>query len=258
MGDESFEKELLSEAERIIGAADAKGITLRLLGAIAIRHHSETARKDMARHLTDLDFIGYGKERKKIDSLLQELGYTPDWAFNTLHPSNIRFRRNSGTSNIGVDIWLDVFEMCHRFDFTRRLHLDKPTLPITDLLMTKLQIVELNEKDVKDIFSLVLDHKVAESDEDTESINVRHLQEICGKDWGIYKTFTMNINKIMPMIGTYLPLDEQRKTVNSRLTEILERIEKAPKSMGWKMRAVVGEKQIWYETPEQLRNTQKI
>jgi hypothetical protein len=256
MKDEVFEKELFSEADRIVSAADARGITLRLIGAIAIRLHSETARKDMSRDLTDLDFVGYGKERKKIDSMLQELGYDADWAFNTLHPSNIRF--NIKASELHIDIWLDIFEMCHRFDFTHRLHLDKPTLPVTDLLMTKLQIVESNEKDVKDIFSLVLDHDLAENDEDTEHINVKYFQELCSKDWGIYKTFTTNIIKIMPMVDSYVLLEEQRALVKSRLTALLEDIEKTPKKMSWKLRAMVGEKQIWYETPEQLRHQRTV
>lgn len=258
MRDKSFEKELLSEADRIISAVDNKGITLRLIGAIAIRRHSETARREMARDLTDLDFIGYGKERRKIENSLQELGYIPDWAFNTLHPSNIRFNRNSGELNIGVDIWLDVFEMCHRFDFAPRLQLDKPTLPITDLLMTKLQIVQLNEKDVKDILSLTLDHELGENDKDTERINVKYLQEICGKDWGIYKTFTSSITKIISMVDSYVLLEEQRALVKSRLTELLEKIEKVPKSLSWKLRARIGERQIWYETPEQLRHQRTI
>jgi hypothetical protein len=124
--------------------------------------------------------------------------------------------------------------------------------------MTKLQIVQLNEKDVKDILSLTLDHELGENDEDTERINVKYLQEICGKDWGIYKTFTSSITKIISMVDSYVLLEEQRALVKSRLTELLEKIEKAPKSLSWKLRARIGERQIWYETPEQLRHQRTI
>lgn len=253
-----FETELLSEATHIIDFAESKNVTLRLIGAIAIRIHSETARKQMARKLTDLDYIGLGKDRKKIEELFKELEYVPDWPFNTLHPTRLKFDKvTSGKSkNISVDVWLDSFEMCHKFDFTDRLHLDKPTVPITDLLMTKLQIIQLNEKDVKDIFSLFLDHELGESDNDRECINVKYMQEICGRDWGVYKTFTTNINKISSLLDSFSIPDDERNNVKLKLSKLDAELKRCPKNLSWKLRAIVGERMTWYSLPELPRKVE--
>jgi len=253
MSNKLFEKELQSEADRILNASDARGLTLRLIGAIAVRLHSESAKKELARDLTDLDFIGLGKERKEIENLFKELGYIADWSFNTLHPLRLRFKRKFEERYINVDIWLDAFEMCHRFDFTKRLHLDKPTLPVTDLLMTKLQIVQLTEKDLKDVFSLLLDHELCENNNNIECINVKYLQEICSKNWGIYKTFISNIAKIASMLENFSLRKEQKELLKLRLTQLEEGIEKAPKSISWRLRAIIGEKIRWYNMPENIR-----
>ena len=48
--------------------------------------------------------------------------------------------------------------MCHRLDLRSRLHIAGPALNPADLLLTKLQIVELNRKDAIDMIALLLAH----------------------------------------------------------------------------------------------------
>jgi len=148
-----------------------------------------------------------------------------------------------------VDIFLDVFEMCHKFDFRDRLELEPRTISVSDLLSTKLQIVEINEKDIKDILVMLLDHDIS-VEESADKINASYIAKLCAEDWGIYKTFTTNLNRT-PEFAQRLSLnDEQRTRIIERAESIRKSIESAPKSMGWKMRATVGERRRWYELPE--------
>ena len=236
------------EAERILKGAETKGVTLRLLGGMAVYLRCPSAsRPPLSRRYVDIDVMGRRKEVARINQLFKELGYRPRERFNALHGSRLIF--NDMKNQRRVDVFLDVFQMCHKFDFRDRLGLEPTTIPLSDLLCTKLQIVEINEKDVKDIFAILLDHEIAER-AGPDSIDASYVSKLCAEDWGIYKTFTVNLAKL----GGYadaIGLDpEQRKRVAERTARLKGSIEAAPKSMGWKMRASVGERKRWYELPE--------
>jgi hypothetical protein len=236
--------------DKILSVAKDESVTLRLLGATAIRSRSETAKKmSQSRKLTDLDFVAYKKDRKKIEEIFARLGYAPNSTFNMLHGDE---RLMFFGSDFKIDVWLEVFRMAHTFNFKDRLAVDNLTLPLSDLLMTKLQIVELNEKDVRDLICLLNDHDLSENDENLEMINIKRLADESQKNWGVYKTFTMNLNKIRTLLPKYEAeatlIDSQ--LVLDRIDRILSSVEAAPKGVGWKMRAKIGEKKPWYETPD--------
>jgi hypothetical protein len=236
------------EAERILQGAEAKGITLRLLGGMAVSIRCPSASKPpLSRHRVDIDVVGRRKEVAKINQLFRELGYKPRERFNALHGSRLIF--NDIKNQRRVDVFLDVFQMCHKFDFRDRLALEPKTIPLSDLLSTKLQIVEINEKDVKDIFAMLLDHEVSEG-EGSDTINASYISKICAEDWGVYKTFTMNLERLAKYVEGIGLDQEQNKRIADRARKLKSSIEAAPKSMGWKIRAAVGERKKWYELPE--------
>lgn len=146
-----------------------------------------------------------------------------------------------------VDIFLDLFEMCHKFNFKDRLEIEKYTISLADMLATKLQIVELNEKDIKDILSLLTDYDVGDIDSGT--INGSYLAKICSDNWGIYKTFTLNLDKIHSTLPQWDLDPGQNKLVITRIERLKRAIETEPKSLKWRMRAKVGERAVWYELP---------
>lgn len=241
---------LYDEAQKILNGANEHGVTLRLLGAIAVRLHSETARKRNAeRHLTDLDFMARASERAKIEKFFSDLGYDTPGMFNKLHGAE-RLKFWNDQTKLNVDIFF-AFRMCHTFDFSKRLRLDSRTLTVSDLLMTKLQIVQQNEKDVIDIISLVGDHDLGQEDE-LERINAKYISNLCSQDWPIWRTFTMSIDKVIPLVGTYEPEPERKRIVVDRLKRLREQMDSVPKSMGWKVRAKVGDRKKWYEEPTVL------
>jgi hypothetical protein len=242
-------QDIVKEAQRIVDEADKRGITLRLFGGMAIRFRCPSAtHRGLQRKYADIDVMGLSKQSKDIKKLFVELGYTPRQIFNAMQ-GNRRLIFNDIEQGRRVDIFLDVFEMCHRFDFKNRLTLDKPTIPLVDLLATKLQVVEITDREYRDIIALLHDHELSEKD-DPDTINAAYLAKLCGDDWGIYKTFTVTLRNILSALDDFELSPTDREIVKKRIADIQSRIENAPKSMGWKMRAKIGEKKQWYELPE--------
>ena len=239
---------LWDEASRILRSAEARGVTLRLVGGVAVCMRCPSAmRAPLSRHRVDIDLIGHRKETARINQLFRELGYKPRERFNALQVTRLIF--NDLKNSRRVDIFLDVFEMCHKFDFKKRMELEPNTLPLADLLSTKLQIVEINEKDMKDILAMLLDHEISIED-GHDRINGAYIAKMCAEDWGVYKTFTTNLQKIPDYAAKVGVDEEQRGHATEQAEKLRTLIEQVPKSMGWKMRAAVGERKRWYELPE--------
>jgi hypothetical protein len=219
-----------------------------LLGGVAVVMRCPSAAKPpFSRRYVDIDLIGRRKETAKINQLFKDLGYKPRERFNALHGSRLIF--NDMRNMRRVDVFLDVFQMCHKFDFKDRLRLEPKTITMSDLLSTKLQIVEINEKDIRDILVILLDHEVV-AEEAADRINASYIAKLCADDWGIYRTLTMNLDRVPEFVKRLSLDDEQRDRILARTDFLRKAIESAPKSMGWKMRAAVGDKKRWYELPE--------
>jgi hypothetical protein len=237
------------EAKRIIEAARQKKITLKLFGGVSFFFRCPSAKhRALQRNYVDIDFMGHAKQSKEIKQLFEELGYVPRDRFNAMQGYR-RLIFNDIEHQRRVDIFLDVFEMCHKFNFKDRLEVDEYTISLADMLATKLQIVEINQKDLKDVGGMFMDHDVGNEDS-PEVINGAYLAKLCSDDWGIYKTFVMNLDRVTGMINEYGLEENEKKVVGERAARLKKIIEDAPKSFRWKMRARVGDKVQWYELPE--------
>jgi len=241
--------DIVKEAERIIETAEKNQINLRLFGGLAIRFHCPSAtHRGLARKYADIDFMGLKKQGRSIKKLFVDLGYRPRDIFNALH-GDTRLIFNDIENGRRVDIFLDVFEMCHKLDFKDRLLLDKYTISLADLLATKLQVVEITEREYLDIISLLNDHEVSNSDA-PETINGKYLAKLCSEEWGIYKTFSVNLGNILAVLDQYKLEPETESNVRKRIQELTSLMENEPKTLAWKLRGRVGEKMQWYELPE--------
>ena len=229
--------------------AGERGVTLRLLGGIAFRLRSPSARSvNLSRQYVDIDFVGLRKQRKSIEALFTDLGYTPRSTFNALNGLT-RLIFNDIENQRRVDIFLNVFEMCHKLDFSERLKLDQLTLPLADLLLTKLQVYEITEREYKDVIALLKDHELGQSDEG-QMINLKHIAKLAGSDWGLWRTITLNLERLDERVSSYLDAPGEQNAVREKILQLKKRIDEEPKSFGWRMRARVGEKVRWYELPE--------
>lgn len=242
--------DVILEAERILHFASERGIVLRLLGGLGVWFSAPSAVKpEYARKYHDLDFIGYRKQASKIEKFFAEMGYAPRELFNKLQGST-RLMFLDSKNERRVDIFLDGFTMCHKFDFKDRLELCEKTLHPSDLIITKLQIYEINKKDVTDIVTLIVDTPMTCEHKSQRHIDVKRIAEVCSEDCGTYKTITLNIERILRMLPELGIPNSDAVIVRERLHVIRNEIESVPKSFRWRMRAKVGEKVRWYELPE--------
>lgn len=242
-----------SEAERVIVAGDARGITLRLLGGVAVRlrcpHASHRA---LTRVYADLDYVALKKQARALRGLLEGLGYTPDRRFNALHGER-RLLFFDGARGRQVDIFLSTFEMCHKLPLEKRLTQHTLTLSPADLLLTKLQIVQLNAKDLQDILALLLDYPpVPRSERPGDELDVATLATLCSQDWGWYTSVNDSLDRAVAEAHTLLT-EQEAETVAQRVTSIKQQLAESPKSLGWRTRALVGRRLSWYELPEEVR-----
>ena len=239
---------LEDEARRILQASSDKKVVLKLIGGVAIAIRCPSAsREGLRRDYLDIDLVGHEKQSKAIKNFFSEMGYQPRERFNAMMGRK-RLIFNDLVNHRRVDIFLDVFEMCHRFDFAERVELEALTLPLADLLATKLQIVQINDKDLRDTATLIMDHDVGSAD--GETINGSYIARLCSNDWGVYKTFTSNLSKLEAYLDGYGLSSSEIDRVRASTRRLADVIEKEPKSLAWKLRARVGERLTWYELPE--------
>jgi hypothetical protein len=241
-------RDIVAEGERLLERAQSDGVAVRLLGGVAVRLQAPTMPAALDREYKDLDFAAPKGGGSAAERLLRDAGYEPHTAFNALNQRErmLFFDTENGRQ---VDVFIGAFRMCHEIPLSDRLVAQDRTVPLAELLLTKLQIVELNEKDVRDTLLLMHGHPVA--DHDGDAINGARIAELCASDWGLWRTITANVRTVMEHAPAYDLSAEERERIATRLGEVLDRIEAEPKSRGWKMRAKIGERKRWYELPEE-------
>ena len=243
--------DILDEMNRLVDAANANSILMRALGGLAVRVRSGDFQKFFAREYRDLDFVVSDNDRKRIEPFFQQMGYESNQRFNVLNGAKRQIYLDPNSER-HVDIFVGNFEMCHKLPMSGRLHLDPVTVPLAELLLSKSQIVELNHKDALDIASLLLFNETGNDDDG--KINLNHIAKLCGQDWGLYKTTSINLKRVEDVVrDEKLNLTEaERGLILKRVSEIQQTFATMPKSMAWQMRDKVGTRVRWYEEVEEV------
>jgi hypothetical protein len=254
----------LAEALRIVDVAQARGLVVRLMGGMAIRAHAPDWTHRTRRREVDLDFATRSKDRAAVMKLLEAEGYTPDRRHNALFGGHQAYFVDEARSR-PVDLLMDKLEMCHRLEFANRLSVSTPTLPVADLLLSKLQIVKINRKDVLDALVLLAEHPLGPDDGAVDSsaglgaISLPRILSFTSNDWGWWRTVTGNLEKLRQFLETDFKetdLDVGARPVRydamSQVNDLRAAIEAAPKSTRWRLRAVVGERAPWHMEPEEV------
>jgi 8-oxo-dGTP pyrophosphatase MutT (NUDIX family) len=237
----------IAEAERLAAGGAEQEVPMRMIGGVAVAIRCESARKPpLDREYHDIDVLAPARKGRAIRELMEELGYEQDQAFNALHGGH-RLYFWDPLNERQVDVFLDRMEMCHAFDFSKRIDVDPPTLSLADLLLLKLQIVEANHKDYLDMLALLTDHDL--TDDDT-GINVRYISSLAADDWGLWRTTTNSAERV-DHIARELDGFVHTARIHEQIRTLLTALEEEPKSRRWKMRAKIGERRRWYEVPEE-------
>ncbi len=240
----------VAEGLSIVEDAQEQGLKLRILGSLAYRIHCPANLQlfeAMERALTDIDFSADRRQSREIKKFLVERGYEEDRRM-TASTEGMRYYFEDPNNGLGVDVFYNELFFCHKIPLRDRLDLDSPTITTCDLLLEKMQIVELNLKDVKDTLVLMLEHPVVEKPTSPEEIDGGYIADLLSGDWGFYYTVNMNLDRVERFIPDFDVLSaEQGDLILSRINDLRKLIEDAPKSRKWKLRAKVGTKKQWYQ-----------
>jgi hypothetical protein len=239
----------IEEAQRVAGHAKTAKVGAKLLGGAGIHLHSPSAATPpLKRKYGDLDYAISKRDRKAALEFFPSLGYEANERFNLMQGDRRLYFYDVEHSR-QVDIFIDVIKMSHLIDLRGRLEGEGPCATPSDLLLSKLQIFEVNRKDLVDLTALLVDHPVADHDE--EAINKAYVAKVAAADWGMYRTLQLNIAKLNE---TLEELEVDRDLVRARLDELWAAVEEQPKPIAWKLRAQVGDRVRWYELPEEVRS----
>lgn len=243
--------EITAEALRLSASASEQGICIRILGGVAVGlHASEGVHPALIREYRDIDLVAPRRTDREVLRLLLDAGYESNKRFNDMVGVHGRLVVYDTANGRQLDVFVGEFSMCHALPLADRLLADSPTVPLAELLLTKLQIVKLNEKDVRDIAAIVLDHDVAEHDR--EAVNAAHVAQLLSGDWGLWRTCQGSLSTARATIPTLGLEPERAALVDDRLGRLWERVETQPKSLKWKARARVGERTRWYQEPDEI------
>jgi hypothetical protein len=242
--------DIVVEAERLLELATTEGVPLRLLGGIAVRlRASGELPEAFARRYADLDFVTAKGRSGPVQQFFRDAGYDPHVAFNALNGQE-RLLFFDDPNERQVDVFVGAFSMSHKIPFGNRLELEPRTLPLAELLLTKLQIAEINQKDVCDGLALLHGHAIGDGDGDT--INAARIGLLCAGDWGLWRTITGNLRICREYVDQCYISGEEQDRIRARIDEVLERIDQEPKTRAWKLRAKIGERKRWYDVPEEV------
>ncbi|HEX2088819.1 MAG TPA: hypothetical protein VHI54_02640 [Actinomycetota bacterium] len=248
--------DLASKALQIVEQASAMGLSLRILGGVVIRWYVTVAREtyDVLRPVpNDIDLLAPLKSSHAIRKTLTSLGYEPDdrliaWRGDQRH----RYCEASNGGGVYIDVFLGTPPQCHRLELAHALATPGPALPPTLLLLTKLQIASINEKDLIDVGFLLLESPSALTNDGSEaSISLGYLADVLRRDWGFHHTALGNLRKLSEKLDSLFPATF-RSVVDERINALTRVIQEAPKTLRWKVRSKVGTRWQWYQDVEEV------
>jgi hypothetical protein len=243
--------ELLRIALDLVDMGAQRGVMLRLLGSLGARAHSRESAAlldTLGREPThDIDFMGYSSQQIQATRMFRELGYEPDPSVAFSQEYGIqRLIFHKPNEQLMAEVFLDVLRMAHTLDFRGRLELDSPSVSLVDLLLSKLQIQQITEKDIKDMIALLAEHALGSGGQ--EVIDVPYLLELTSQQWGLYYTARTNLSIVSDWAERTSQLDlNTRQQVREKVSELIRQMDAAPKSLRWRLRSSLGTRVRWYD-----------
>ncbi len=246
---DKFENEL----KRILLASEEAGVLLRVIGSLAFQMHCPKygyLQAAMGRAYTDIDFAAYNRQTGEIRVLMAGLGYAENReVFIVSSGSRSIFSRPE--IGIHIDVFYEKLDFSHVIQWKDRLEVDAPSIPLAEMLLEKMQIVQINEKDVVDTIMLMLEHPLGDTDHET--INIARVAALCSGDWGLWRTTTMNLDKVRQVARSHPVLTpEQKERIDAQVQTALDRIESEPKTLAWRLRSRVGDRVKWYKDVDEV------
>lgn len=249
------EADIAHEARQVLAGCAAQNVSARLIGGLAVAIHEHVGTPPaLQRSYADIDIVIDRKEGRQAKAALLELGYVPNDGFNALHGDR-RLLFYDTANGRQLDVFVGIFSMCHTLDLSGRLSQLAETLSIADLMLTKLQIVEINAKDLIDAAQLLRNHQLTREDEPgLDELSLDRLCAVTSTDWGWHTTLSDNLAKVATFAQDVLA-EPDHHAVTERVHTIQQAMDQAKKSLRWKARARLGRRAPWYELPEEVAGT---
>jgi hypothetical protein len=247
--------DIAAEARRVLARCAAHEVSARLIGGLAVALHQHMATPpELQRSYADIDIVIGRREGRAAKTAMLELGYVPNDRFNSLRGDR-RLLYYDTANGRQLDVFVGTFAMCHTLDLSGRLAVLPDTLGIADLVLTKLQIVEINTKDLVDAAQLLRNHQLGRGDEaGRDELSLDRLCAVTSADWGWYTTLSDNLATLAAFAQDALA-EPDRTAVTGRARAIQAAIDGPSKSLRWKARARIGRHAPWYEIPEEVAGT---
>jgi hypothetical protein len=246
-------QQYLDYAKKIVNDTQKDGAILRLLGSVAFYLHCPKYgyfQEIAGRNFTDLDFAAYFEHNDKIRKTLDKLGFIEDRETAVVYARS-RLVYDEPQVGLHLDVFFDKLDFCHPIYWKNRLEIDNLTIPLAELLLEKMQIIQINEKDIVDTIMLFREHEVNKSDEET--INEDLIANLLLKDWGFWRTVTMNLEKVRHLAKTFEWLEpHDLAVVDARIKQLQHTIDSTPKSFQWKLRNKIGNRIKWYKDVQEV------
>ncbi len=257
---------MTTEAVTMIETGRRQGVTLRLVGGLAVRRYCRDL-EFVDREFSDIDLVGLARQSGRLGRVFADLGYEENRHVSqatsgaqlqyvkprVLLESRAHFAKRPrplgpalATTPVvdHVDVFLDVMRMDHDVDVRDRLEIDDLAISPVDVLITKLQIGEPAEKDVHDVVALLKDVPLDGSG-GNRAIDVAHLAGVCARDWGIYHDLRTNLEIVRARVDAYGLSAGERARVAERVAAIEAAVEARDKPLRWRLRARAGTRLPW-------------
>jgi hypothetical protein len=239
-------EQIQREAEALVAASSTRRLTLRMVGSAGIRLHCDGAALALDRRnrpAKDIDLVCRREDRRGVRELLEERGYLVDRDL-LVAMEGTRYAFGHPGTGVQVDLFVDRLSFCHTIELRDRFAHHATTIPVDDLLLQKLQIVEPVATDLMDLAALLESHEVADSGAGgAEAIDAGYVAGLLARDWGFHHTATVNLVRLRAGGGLAAPA--------ARVEALLTAIELAPKTLRWRARARLGERVQWWRDVEE-------
>lgn len=254
----SWEK-LQAEAVSIVSAADQAGVTLRVVGSAGIRLHCPgpgPVMDRLGRPAKDIDFVVPQQHRKGMRRFLEARGYVIDRDL-LIAMEGTRYSFTHPGHGTEIDVFVERLEFCHTIEVCDRLDVHPVTIPIEELLLQKVQIIEMTTTDVIDTGVLLATHEVTAAEAGREAIDGGRIARLFARDWGFHHTATRNLRRVSVGAGDaatdFGP--EANSRVRERAGQLLDVIDAEPKNLAWRLRDRIGERKQWWQDVDEKEAT---
>ncbi len=232
-------EQLAAMAKAVIASAAEKNLAARVMGGVAVHLSCESieTHPTLQREYADVDFVAVRRDFDALAALFAAMG----WELRGKAERRWTFEKEG----IGADLYDARYRDDHRIDFTARLALAAPTLPLADLLLLKLERKQMGEKDIKDAIALLLDHRVARGEAEGLALSavegqIDHLYiaRATRGDWSLWTTVYDNTIALENILEKYLE-SEEAQLVWRRIELIQGDMDLQRKSLAWMLNQIV-------------------